>query len=280
MDPRSVLFTPGDRPEMLERALETAADAVVFDLEDGVSTDRRPTARGNVVAALEVVADESPPVRVRINPLDDGGRQDLDALEEADAADLDGIVVPKVADAAMVYHHLGAVRDRGLPRRLWCLLETPAGVLAAPDIAAVASVDGVIFGGEDYAASVGADRTAEGTELLVPRQQVVMAAGAADVAAIDGITSAIEDADRVEADAGQARAFGFDGKLAIHPAQVDPIHAGFAPDDDQLQWARQVLTSAAKGDAGAVRVADEMIDAPLLERARRILRRAGEDPPA
>lgn len=280
MEPRSVLFTPGNRPGMLDGALEAGADAVIFDLEDGVARDERPQAREHVAEAVSALDGETdPPVLVRINPFGAGGRRDLDALTSVETAGLAGIVLPKVDAVGPVHHVLGDLRDRGLPRSIWCLLETPGAILSAPEIAAIAAVDAVIFGGEDYAASVGADRTAEGTELLVPRQRVVMAAAAANVAAIDGITSAIEDADRVEADARQARTFGFDGKLAIHPAQIDPIHAGFAPDDDQLRWARRVLGAAEATEHGVVRVAGEMIDAPLMERARKIMRRAGEDPP-
>lgn len=265
---------------MLDGALDTGADAVVFDLEDGVTPAHRPQAREHVADAVADLEEGSPPVLVRINPLGSEGRRDLEALASIDTGRLEGIVIPKVESASAVHHALGALRDRDIPRTVWCLLETPGAVLAAPDIAAIGAVEAVIFGGEDYAASVGADRTPEGTELIAPRQQVVMAAAAAEVGAIDGITSAIEDANRVEADARQARSFGFDGKLAIHPAQIEPIHDGFAPDEDQLLWARQVLASAAENEGGAVRVADEMIDAPLLERARSVLRRAGEDPPS
>lgn len=274
---RSVLFTPGDRPGMLDKARSSSADVVVFDLEDGVAREAKDRARSAVAESVDgLAAGGSPPTLVRINPVAHGGRADLDALAAVDTGGLAGLVVPKVDGPAEVRHVGGLLRDRGLPRRLWCLLETPAAVLAADRIAAVDDVEAVVFGGEDYAAAVGADRTPEGTELLAAKQRVVMAAAAGDVAAIDGITSAIEDLERVRADARRARTFGFDGKLAIHPSQLDPINEAFAPDEDQLAWARRVVELAGEADGGAVRVDDEMVDAPLLERARQILEAAGE----
>ncbi|MFP4627929.1 MAG: HpcH/HpaI aldolase/citrate lyase family protein [Halobacteriales archaeon] len=277
---RSVLFTPGDRPGMLDGALESEADAVVFDLEDGVADDAKPRARTIVTDAVDDLGDDVDPlVLVRPNPLDDGGADDLDELATADTAGLAGVVLPKVDDTESVRATRGELLDRNLPGRLWCLLETPAGVLAAPSIAEADGVEALIFGGEDYAAAVGARRTAAGDELLVAKQQVVMAAGAAGISAVDGITSAIQDLDRVRSDAERARTFGFDGKLAIHPAQLEPIHEAFAPTEDEIAWAHRVV-EVAGGEGGAVRVDDEMIDAPLLKRARLVLEQAGESPEA
>lgn len=270
---RSVLFTPGHRGEMLQGALDAEADVVIADLEDGVPPDARPTARETIVSVLSTAGELGGlEVLVRINPLERGGLDDIAALEPLAATGLPaGFVIPKVEGSETVRQVREHLDDAGLADTVWCLLESPRGVLHAHDIAAETGVSAVVFGGEDYMAAVGGARTEAGTELLYPRQHVVAAASAAGVDAIDGITSTIEDTERIRTDASEAATFGFDGKLAIHPAQLDPITEAFTPDPDQVAWAQRVVEAAESADGGAIRVDDEMIDAPLLERARSIL---------
>lgn len=270
---RSVLISPGDQRDKLDGALETAADAVVFDIEDGVAPDDKPAARETVVATLQDGAG-SPDraVLVRLNPLGVGGSADIAALSDlAIEHHPDGFVLPKIDGSAAVEEHRDELREAGFDGDLWCLIESPSGVLNAESIAHAPGVSALIFGGEDYTAAIGGDRTESGTEVLYARQYTVAAATSAGVDAIDGITTALTDTERVNADAREAKTFGFDGKLAIHPAQIDPIHEAFTPTREQVEWARRVVQTATETDEGVFRVDDEMIDAPLIARARAIL---------
>lgn len=275
MPRRSALFSPGDQRDKLEGALESAADAVIFDLEDGVAPGGKERAR-EIIA--EVLADLDAPgveVLVRLNSLHESGQVDIDALAEVGTASIPaGYVLPKVATPADARHVLTRLRQAGLATSLWCLLESPSGIFEARQIAAVDGVDALIFGGEDYATAVGATRTEPGTEVLVPRQLVVMAAAAADIDAIDGISTSLEDMDRVAAEAREANRWGFDGKLAIHPAQLGVINQAFTPTPEEVDWAKRVLNAADEHDQGVFRVDDAMIDAPLIERARSIIERS------
>jgi citrate lyase subunit beta/citryl-CoA lyase len=274
---RSILFSPGDEPALMRKAPETDADVVVFDLEDAVGPGRKDAARS---AVADVLADIDPEceVVVRVNPTGIAAAEDLDAVVHEDHR-LDAVMLPKVASAADVEDLRGLLRERDASLPVFALLETAAGVLHAESIAAARGTDAVCFGAEDLAADLGADRTREGTEVLYARQQVVLAAAAAGVDAIDTLVTDFGDADSLREDAARSRRFGYDGKLAIHPSQVPVINAAFTPDDADVEWARRVLAAAeeAGDDAGVLAVDGEMIDAPLLARAERIVERA---PPA
>jgi citrate lyase subunit beta/citryl-CoA lyase len=294
MPRRSVLFTPGDRPEMMRKAPDAGSDVVVFDLEDAVAPDRKTEARE---AVREVLADPdfAPDceVCVRVNPAgiaaDDGlagvlGPASGDAEASADdlRETLDAVMLPKAgsADDAETLADLLDERDAAVP--ILALVETAAGILAAEEIAAVPDVDALVFGAEDLAADLGATRTAEGTEVLHAREHVVLAASAADVDAIDTVYTDIEDAAGLAEETEFAVELGFDGKMAIHPAQVEPINEAFTPDPERVEWAERVLDAKEAADAegrGVFRVDGEMVDAPLIAQAERVLEyaRAADD---
>ena len=267
---RSVLFSPGDSPSKLRKAPEAGADVVVFDLEDGVAPARKPEARENVAELLSDPSfDPDAEVWVRVNPVRELFEDDLEAL---DGTDPDAVMVPKVEDAAEVERIAGLLAEASLPKPVVVVVETAAGVLSAREIAAADPVDALCFGAEDYAADVGAARTAEGTEVLYAREHVVAAAAAAGVDAIDTIHADFEDEAGLRADTRFARRIGFDGKFAIHPAQVGPINEAFAPDREEVEWARRVLAVRDEHEGeGVFRVDGEMIDAPLVARAERTL---------
>ncbi|WP_142856990.1 HpcH/HpaI aldolase/citrate lyase family protein [Salinigranum halophilum] len=280
MSRRSVLFAPGDRPELLRKAPRTEADTVVFDLEDAVAPSRRAEAR---TAVREVLSDPAfapdCEVTVRLGEL----TADLDVLFE-DGGDgdgavsrLDALVVPKVESAADVRRVADAVAARGASLPLLALVETAEGVLNAPEIARVDHVDALVFGAEDFAASVGATRTLEGGEVSYARQRVLVAARAADVDAIDTLHTDYEDDEGLRADTATTVQLGYDGKLAIHPAQVAVINEALTPSEARIEWARRVLTAKERADAegrGVFSVDGEMIDAPLVAQAERALERA------
>ena len=277
---RSLLFTPGDEPSMLRKAPTAGADVVVFDLEDGVSPKRKSAARETVAEVIgDPDFDPDPEVWVRVNPSPEALEADVDALAGVgpDGPVPDAVVLPKVGSSSDVDRLARLLEDRGIGTAIVPLVETGAGVLSAPEIADVELVDALCFGAEDYAADVGASRTSEGTEVLYGRERVVASAAAAGVDAIDTIYSDFGDEAGLRAETRFARQLGFDGKFAIHPAQVGPINEAFAPDPEEVEWARRVLAAREeRGGDGAFQVDGEMIDPPLIARAERFVALADE----
>lgn len=273
---------------MLRAAPESGADVIVFDLEDAVSPDRIDEARTAVRDVLtDPDFDPDCEVCVRVNAAPRQFATDLEAVigdVDSDAgsnaaSQLDAIALPKVAGPADVRElvaELEAIDDANTVP-IFALLETAAGVLAAPEIAAVPAADALVFGAEDLAADIGATRTAEGTEVLYARERVVLAAAAHDCTAIDTLVTDYEDEAALRADTEFAIELGYDGKLAIHPAQVGPINEAFTPTADDREWAERVLEAKREADAegrGVFEVDGEMIDAPLVAQAERIRSRA------
>jgi citrate lyase subunit beta/citryl-CoA lyase len=280
---RSMLFVPGDRPERFDKALQSGADAVIFDLEDAVTDVTRPQARAHVATRLRD-GPRGVPCWVRINPVDSGGALvDLGAIV---AAQPDGVVLPKarnLADLQRLDHWLEALETGhglqvGSIKVIALVTETAHAVLNGADFAAPpARVVGYTWGAEDLAADVGAsaNRSADGEyEHLyrLARASCLLMAAAAGIAAIDTTDVEFRDVEAVERGARAARRDGFVGKLAIHPAQVAPIHTAFSPSPEETAWARRVVEALAQPlSAGAVAIDGKMIDRPHLRQAERIL---------
>jgi citrate lyase subunit beta/citryl-CoA lyase len=210
-------------------------------------------------------------VCVRVNP---GFEEDLAILDRARP---DALMLPKVAGVEDVEGLDRLVRERGERLPVFALVESARGVLEAPAIASHGATDALVFGAEDLAADIGATRTPEGTEVLYARQRVVIAASAAGADAIDTVYTDIEDREGLAEETRFAAGLGYDGKMAIHPGQVEPINAAFTPDSEEVEWARRVLEAreaADREERGVFRVDGEMIDAPLIARAERIVERA------
>ena len=274
MTRRSLLFTPADRPDMMRSAADSDADALIFDLEDAVAPVAKSGARRTV---REVVSDAAfgPPgeLFVRINPVDRRAGADLDGLAPV-GEHIDGVMLPKVSAADDVETVGKMLAEHGMAKRVIPLIESAAGVLAAAEIAAAKPTIAVAFGAEDLSADIGATRTDDGVEVLHARETVVLAAAAATVEAIDTVYTDFEDEEGLETDTRFAAQLGFDGKLAIHPAQVAPINRAFSPDPADVEWAKRVVEANESTDDAVFRVDGEMIDAPLLAQAERILSRA------
>lgn len=268
---RSVLFSPADKPERVRKALETAiADVVVADLEDGVHPDQKAAARAAAADVLRDVPSADAVRAVRINAWP-GSESEAD-LTAVLPAEPDLIVVPKAESVAAVKALDARLSEADNDARLFLIFESARGVLRALDlIEASDRVVAVAIGAEDLAADAGMRRTPENTEVRTARQLVALAAAAGDVAAVDMITADFRDAERARRESEEARGFGFTGKMIVHPAQVEPVHAGFAPTEDEREWACKVLAAAEGLDSGGVVVVDgQMIDAPLIAQARRI----------
>ena len=280
---RSMLFVPGDRPERFAKAAASGADAVILDLEDAVVAERRPRARTEIAAWLRS-GERKVPAWVRINPVDsDDALADLAAIIDGRP---DGIVLPKARDGSDVeraHHWLESLEARaGFARGSIGLLplitESAGALLRAASFASLpARVAGLTWGAEDLAADVGAagNKAPDGEYELtfaMARSFCLLAAAAAGVAAFDTIDTDFRDTAAIERRARASRRQGFAGKLAIHPAQIAPIHAAYSPTQDEIAWAERVVAAfrAAPG-AGAVAFDGGMLDRPHLRQAERIL---------
>jgi len=270
---RSLLFVPGVRPDRFAKAEASGADAVVFDLEDSVEAGRKAEARRAVAIYLAGPRQGAVARVIRINgaatPFFD---DDLAFLGTLDA--VDAVMLPKTESARVIERV-----SRSAPgRTVIPLIETARAVLdALAIVSADAAIPALVFGGEDLTAQLAIARTIDGEELLFARSQVVLAAAAIDADAIDGIVAQIGNADVLRADAMRARALGYRGKLAIHPTQVPVINRVFDPSPDEIANAQQIVnayeSAAARGE-GVLRLGDQMIDMPVVTRARRLLDRA------
>ena len=284
---RSMLFVPGDRPERYAKAAASGADAVILDLEDAVVPERRPQARTEIAEWLRS-GERKVPAWVRINPVDsDDALADLAAIVDGRP---DGIVLPKARDGADVHradHWLESLEARcGFARGSIGLLplitESAGALLRAVSFTSLPSrVAGLTWGAEDLAADIGAsgNRTADGEyefTFAMARSFCLLAAAAAGVPAFDTIDTDFRDAAAIERRARASRRQGFAGKLAIHPAQVAPIHAAFSPTAEEVAWAERVIAAfrAAPG-LGAVAFEGGMLDRPHLRQAERILAARG-----
>ena len=271
---RSVLFTPGDRPEMLRKAPTTGADVVVFDLEDAVAPERMAEAREAVNDVL--TSDFDPDCEVCVRVTAEAVEADLDVVLRGDPR-LDAVMCPKVGSAADVERVADVLSEHDAGRPIFALIETAEGVLAAPAIAAADPTTAVCFGAEDLAADIGATRTPEGTEVLYARERVVLAASAAGVDAVDIVFTAIEDGEGLAEETTFGAGLGYDGKMVIHPAQVAVVNDAYTPTPERVEWAERVLDArdrAADEGRGVFRVDGEMVDAPLIAQAERVVERA------
>jgi citrate lyase subunit beta/citryl-CoA lyase len=258
---RSLLFVPGDRPDRFAKAEASGADGVVLDLEDAVAAANKDAARSEVTAWLATGKSST----VRINAADTPWF--ADDLSMVGGVDGITVMLPK-ASVDGVAAVVAALGDR---TRVVALLETAAGILDAAAICRSPNVVRAAFGSIDLSTEVGVDPD-DREALLHARSSVVLASAAGGIAApFDGVTTDVTDAEPARADTVYAARLGFGGKLCIHPIQVAAVNAAFDPDPDQIAWARDVL--AAEG-SGAAKVGGHMIDAPVLERARRIIARS------
>lgn len=290
---RSFLFVPGDSERKLAKGVTSGADALILDLEDSVAPERKQTARAMVVEHLLAAPARAsgtrgtPELWVRINPMTEGGLDDLVAVVRAAP---DGLVVPKVDhpdDLARLSLMLDALERRDGVERPIRLMPVATETARAPfALGAYADVAlprlyGLTWGAEDLGTALGAstNRDPDGgwafTYRMV-RAQCLLAAHAAGVAAIDTLHADFRDEAGLRAESLAAAREGFSGRLAIHPAQVAVINAAFTPGADEIDHARRVIAAfAANPGAGAVGLDGKMLDRPHLKQAQALLARAG-----
>ncbi len=281
---RSLIFVPGNRPNMLERALGFNADVVMVDLEDSVPPAEK-------LAAREVAREWVPKlsrsgsgagrkIMVRVNSLDTGLTRD--EVEAVAGPDLYGISLGKpesVWDIREIDRIIGAAESTaGLAARQLKLIpwiENARAVMAAQQIGTASGrIVALAFGAEDYTNDMGVERTDLGGEVYSPRCGVPIAARAAGVAALDSPFVGFRDVDGLRQDALAARQMGYAGKFAIHPSQLDVINEVFSPSAEQVEYARRVMDAWDRAEAegrGSADLDGRMIDVPVWKRAQNLL---------
>lgn len=260
---RSVLFMPGANTRALAKARELPADGLIFDLEDAVAPAAKTMARAAVAAALQQGGYGGRELVMRVNPLDsEWGESDIAA---AAGLPLDAVLLPKVESAAEVEQALAALRRCGAPPglALWCMIETPRGVLAAAEIAAAPLVAAVVVGTSDLAKDLRARDSADRLALLPSLGLVLLAARAYGRAALDGVHLDLADPDGFAAACVQGRTLGFDGKTLIHPQQIAAANTAFAPSADEVEQARRIIAAHAAAEAAGKGIT--IVDGRLIE---------------
>ena len=269
---RSALFLPASNARAIEKARALDADVVILDLEDAVAPDQKATAREAAVAAVRSGGFGHRELVVRANAIGTAEAEaDLAALAGSGAA---AVLLPKVDDPQAL-HRARALLGKG--PALWAMIETPRAILDLPVIVAAAAATGLaalIAGTNDLAKELRCRPGPDRAPLVPVLVQIVVAARAAGLVALDGVSNVLDDPAAVEAECRQGRALGYDGKTLIHPSQVAPANAVFGPDAEEVRWARAVARAfdgAEAEDKGAIRVEGKMVERLHLEEARRTL---------
>jgi citrate lyase subunit beta / citryl-CoA lyase len=276
------MFVPGNRERFITKAAASSADAILLDIEDGVLPAEKPQARQMIATALRAGGTTGPRRYVRLNALSTPWfAPDLEAVI---GPGLDGVCLTKVLkpqDVHEVAAQIEALEGRqGLEvgkLRILAAVESARGLVNAVAIAdAHPRVVGLMFGAEDYALDLGlgARREKEAAELIYARSCIVNAAAAANILSIDGVFPNLDDAEGLLADVRQARRLGFTSKSTFNPRQIDVINEVFAPQPDEIAYARKIAAgfreAEARGDA-SVAVGGQLVDRPIVLRALKIL---------
>ena len=279
---RALLYMPGDDRHKIEKALSLSVDCVCMDMEDGVAPNRKAEARRSIAAALRELDFGRSEKLARINAVGSGlETEDLQAVLPFRP---DGVVLPKIESLEQIQWASEKVEAAELAHgwpvhsiRLLAGVETPKAILNLKEIASQPRLDALIFGGEDYAASVGATRTPEALELLYARSAVLAACAAYGLQAIDMVSIDFKDLEALRGEARSGAQLGYTGKQIIHPNQVAPVQEAFTPDEAAIESARRLVevfqAHLAQG-RGAFALDGRMIDMPLVKAAEGVLARA------
>jgi citrate lyase subunit beta/citryl-CoA lyase len=277
---RSLIFVPGIRENMIEKARGFAADVIVLDLEDSVPPAEKEQARQIVRRAIPFLASLGHTVHVRVNPVDSGlARDDLAAVV---CPELSGIGLPKAESAQDVRDIDVLIREQELehgvkPGALALIpaIESARGVLRCEEIChASTRLAAITLGADDYTADLGVHRTREGRELDYARQVMVVCARVAGIVALDTPFADFRDEEGLLRESQWVRSLGLKGKYLIHPSQIEPVNTVFRPTEEEVAYARRVVAAfeeeVARGHA-AVQVDGRMVDTPVAKRARALI---------
>jgi len=272
---RSLLYMPASNPRVLEKARGLPADGLVIDLEDAVAAEAKDGARAIVAAALAAGGYGARELVLRVNPLDTPwGHADLAA---AATMPIDAVLLPKVESAERVRLTVSLLDALGAPESLaiWCMVETPRGVLEAREIAAASPrLAAFVLGTSDLTKDLHALTTRDRLPLITSLGLVVLAARAHGLAVLDGVHLDLEDEDGFVASCRQGRELGFDGRTLIHPKQIAAANLAYAPSREEIEWSRRVIAGHAEATAagrGVALVDGKLIEALHVENARRLV---------
>jgi citrate lyase subunit beta/citryl-CoA lyase len=274
---RSRLYIPGNQPKLMLNAGIHRPDGIILDLEDSVAPTEKEVARYIVRNALRSLDFFGAERMVRINQGDLG----LIDLECIVPHNVHLVLIPKVESAIQIQAVDKVIEDtsrkyrRKEPVYLMPIIESGRGVLKALEIVeSSTNIVALAIGLEDYTADIGAERTADGRESFFARSTIVNAARAAGVQAIDTVFSDVSDEKSLRVSVREAKSLGFDGKGCIHPRQIRPIHEEFAPSNEDIERAKEIVVAfdkAAKKGLGVVSLGSKMIDPPVVKRSQRIV---------
>jgi citrate lyase subunit beta/citryl-CoA lyase len=278
---RSWMFVPGHIVKMVQKASVLPTDGIMLDIEDGVLPAFKSNARQVIAQEVPKMADTGQMRFVRTNAIhQDDFRFDLEAIVGLNVA---GLVLAKVESRVDVLETIEAIekleqaRRVGNPLLVIAAIESAKGILAAPEIATASKrVAALMLGAEDLARDIGlpAQRVAEAHELIHARSALVLAATAARIQSIDQVWPDLNDNDGLHRDAVQARRLGFTGKAIIHPAQIETVNSAFSPSAADMDFARRVIAAFDEAEAkglGAVAFGGQLLDKPIVDRARAVL---------
>ncbi len=268
---RSALYLPASNPRAIEKARGLPCDVVILDLEDAVAPEAKAVARDAAVAAMRESFGARERV-IRANALDtEYAADDLAALRDAD---VDAVLLPKVSSADDLRRARAMLGDGP---RLWAMIETCRAILdlaAITGAAAETGLDLLVAGTNDLAKEMRCRPGVTRAPLLPVLSQLIVAARAADLAVLDGVSNVIDDPAAVEAECAQGLAWGFDGKTLIHPSQIEAANRVFAPSEEEVAWARRVIAAFDEPEnvgKGAIRVAGTMVELLHRDQAMRTL---------
>ena len=277
---RSLLYMPGSNPRALENARVLPADGLIIDLEDAVAAHTKEAARAIVAAALAAGGYGTRELVLRVNQLDTPwGHADLAA---AATMPIDAVLLPKVENPDRVRLTLSLLDALGASERLavWCMIETLLGVLAAREIAAASPrLAALVLGTSDLTKELHALATRDRLPLITSLGLAMLAARAYGLAILDGVHFDLSDNEGFAFACRQGRELGFDGKTLIHPKQIAPANAAYAPSPEEIEYSRRVIAAHAEGAAagkGVVLVDGKLVEGLHVENARRLLAVAGE----
>jgi len=281
LDPlRSLIFVPGNRPNMLERAKDFKTDIVMVDLEDSVPPDEKFTARDLASEWVDILSNHNQKVMVRVNSLDTGLTKD--EITNIINPRLYGISLGKVTsiwDIKSLDNMLAESEGRlQIPIgtiNIIPWIETAQSIMGLDDIAKASSrIIAIAFGAEDYTNDMGIQRTDMGAEVEFPRSVVAIAARAANIAALDSPFVSFKDSVSLKADSMKARQLGYTGKFAIHPDQLAIINQTFSPSQEDIAYAITIVqgwNDAVKKGRGSFDLDGKMVDVPVVKRAQNLL---------
>lgn len=276
---RTMMFVPGANAAMLRDAPLYGADSIMFDLEDAVSLKEKDSARTLVHFALKTFDYSNVETVVRINSLEAGGAQDIEAMV---LAGVEVIRLPKTETAQDILDVDAVItsveKDNQIPvgtTKMMAAIESAEGVLNAREIAKASErLIGIALGAEDYVTNMKTKRYPDGQELSFARNMILHAARAAGIAAIDTVYSNVDNVEGFQNEVQQIKQLGFDGKSLINPRQIPLVNAIYTPTDKEIQNAKEVIWGIREAEAkgsGVISVNGKMVDKPIVERAQRVI---------